>query len=592
MPFYSHDVLTRALVCNDAEHILRDKETTCELLANEPDGSILLHYRGILEFQRGRLDQACEYIKKGLAIAPDSAELYCTYAKILTAQKKYVEAIAAFEHSIFLKPTYATAYYGFGSLYLERGDDANSIKAYQDALAIDPDYPNVLNDLGLMLKDKGQLAKAAKCFIRAIRAKPDYPMALNNLGVLYLAVNRLDEAESLYRQALACKPDYPAALNNLGNVLHYKGMFEDSISLFTKALALQPDYPNALNNLGNALKNIGHLPEAIAAFKQAIALKSDCPDYHFNLSMALLAAGRFHEGWRAFESRWETPQFASLRQKTTKPRWEGETGEGRVLLIRAEQGLGDTLQFCRYAPLAAARGLRVILEVQPALVNLMGSLAGVERTVAQGRPLPDFDFYCPMMSLPLAFGTRLETIPAIVPYLSVPDECKHNWQNRLPDDKKANFRVGLVWAGKPRFQTPDLIAVDRRRSIAADLLAPLMDIDGIQFYSLQKDGPGASKEFGPIDLMDECRDFVDTAALICNLDLVISVDTSVAHLAGALGKPVWMLNRFDTCWRWLQDREDSPWYPTMRLFRQPSPGDWQSVILRVKRELIKAYEGS
>jgi tetratricopeptide (TPR) repeat protein len=592
MPPFSHDALTRALVCNDAEHLLKDKERTCELLENEPDSSILPHYRCIIEFKHGHFDRACDYIKKGLAIVPDSAELYCTYAKILAVQKKYAKAIAAFEHSISLKSGYATAYYGLGSLYRERGDVARAIKAYKDALATDPDYPNALNDLGLILKNKGMLAEAAKCFIRAIHAKPDYPMALNNLGVLYLAVNRLDEAENLYLQALACKPDYPAALNNLGNVLHYKGMFEESISLFTKALSLQPDYPNALNNLGNALKNIGQLPEAIAAFKQAIALRGDIPDYHFNLSMALLAAGRFDEGWSAFESRWQTPQFASMRQKMTKPRWQGEAGEGRVLLIRAEQGLGDTLQFCRYAPLAAARGLRVILEVQPALVNLLGSLAGVERAIAQGRTLPDFDSYCPMMSLPLAFATRLETIPATIPYLSIPDESKHEWQNRLPNDKRANFRVGLVWAGRPRFRTPDLVAVDRRRSIAADLLTPLMDIGGIQFYSLQKDGPGASKELGLIDLMDECRDFVDTAALICNLDLVISVDTSVAHLAGALGKPVWLLNRFDGCWRWLQDREDSPWYPTMRLFRQPSPSDWQSVILRVRRELIKACEGS
>ncbi|MEN6621037.1 MAG: glycosyltransferase family 9 protein, partial [Smithella sp.] len=291
------------------------------------------------------------------------------------------------------------------------------------------------------------------------------------------------------------------------------------------------------------------------------------------------------EGWRQYEWRWQATHLK--RYDTPKPLWQGEAAVGRILLIQSEQGFGDTLQFCRYASLAAAKGLRVVLEVQPALVRLMKSLSGIERVIPMGQPLPDFDFYCPTMSLPTAFNTRVETIPSDVPYLFAAPEAVNSWKNRLPESSKKMLKVGLVWAGSSRTNSIELVSVDHRRSINPELLAPLMDVDGIQFFSLQKLGPSAPKEFGLVDMTAECRDFADTAALIANLDLVISVDTAVAHLAGALGKPVWILNRFDSCWRWMETREDSPWYPTLRLFRQPYPGDWSSVVLRVRHELKK-----
>jgi hypothetical protein len=226
--------------------------------------------------------------------------------------------------------------------------------------------------------------------------------------------------------------------------------------------------------------------------------------------------------------------------------------------------------------------------VQPELVRLLTTLTGVGRVIAQGDDLPEFDYYCPMMSLPLAFKTRFDGIPANVPYLSVHDKDKNAWRDKLADGNNAKLRVGLAWAGQSRLDSPDLVAVDRRRSLAVDVLAPIIADEDIQFYSLQKDGVPAPREFGLINFMDECKDFYDTAALICNLDLVICVDTAVAHCAGALDKPVWVLNRFDACWRWLENRDSSPWYPTLRLFRQPTPGDWGSVISRVKQELANA----
>jgi hypothetical protein len=302
-----------------------------------------------------------------------------------------------------------------------------------------------------------------------------------------------------------------------------------------------------------------------------------------------LAAGRFEEGWREYEWRWKSKHLASSHRGYQQPQWCGEDAAGKTLFIYVEQGFGDTLQFCRYVPLVKARGMNVVLEVQPALMPLMTSLQGVDHLMVQGQEPPDFDLYCPMLSLPLAFNTRLETIPGNTPYLVAQAFAVKTWHEKMPDAKtaKGTKRVGLVWAGSARGQTQDLKVTDRQRSMAPELMEPLLKVPGIRFYSLQKTAPLAPASFGLIDYMDECKNFADTAALIMNLDLVISVDTAVVHLAGALGKPVWMLNRFNSCWRWLQEREDSPWYPTMRLFHQPTPGDWESVVARVSAELGK-----
>ncbi|MGB7566266.1 MAG: tetratricopeptide repeat protein [Chitinivibrionales bacterium] len=584
---FTYEDLSLALAGNDMEKLKEARKNCRAILKNKPNDSAFLHLMAIIEFKFGHIDAASECIKKAIAISPNSAELYCNYAKMLASRKKYADAVIAFRRSIALKPDFAPAFYGLGTVFKESGDDSNAIKAYNDALGIDPNYPEVLNNLGLILKEKGELAGAINCYDRAIVARPEYPMPLNNLGVVWFSLGQVDAAECLFRRALALQPDNPDTLNNLGSIPLHHGRFEESMVFFKKALTLRPEHPDALNNLGNALKNIGKMPEAIAAYEQAIAIKPDCPDYHNNLAMAFLACGRFIEGWRDYEWRWKTAQFSGIRQNATKPLWKGEKAQGRIVLVRAEQGFGDTIQFCRYAPLASAYGLRVLMEVQQPLVKIMGSLAGVECVVAQGLSLPEHDFYCPMMSLPLAFNTRLETIPAHVPYLSAEHDSVIKWKKHFLIGADKRLNVGLAWAGKPRIQSPDLIAADRRRSMSAELLARIMDIPGVRFYSLQKDGPPAPREFGLIDLMFECGDFADTAALIANLDLVISVDTAIAHLAGALGKPVWLLNRFDSCWRWLRDRQDSPWYPTMRVFHQPSPGDWKSVMSSVSDELRK-----
>ncbi|HTJ90248.1 MAG TPA: glycosyltransferase family 9 protein [Acidocella sp.] len=301
--------------------------------------------------------------------------------------------------------------------------------------------------------------------------------------------------------------------------------------------------------------------------------------------MALLAQGNMEMGWEEYEWRWKTRHLLSEQRKFSQPQWHGERADGQTLLIHAEQGFGDTLQFCRYAPLAAARGLRVILEVQKPLLRLLRGLPGIDLVIAHGDQLPPFDLHSPLLSLPRAFGTRLESIPNEVPYLHAEAVAAAHWRTRLDQIANQGPKIGIVWAGRPYNHSSSLMAIDRRRSMSPEFLAPLFEISGLKFFSLQKSGPGASGAFPLIDLMKEVDDFADTAALVTNLDLVISVDTAVAHLAAALGKQVWLMNRFDSCWRWLEERRDSPWYPTLRLYRQSQPGAWGSVINEIGCDL-------
>jgi len=398
-------------------------------------------------------------------------------------------------------------------------------------------------------------------------------------------LDRLDEAEASCRRALQIKPDYAEVHSNLGAILKDLGRPREAEASCRRALEIQPDCVLAHSNLGIILREMGRLEDAAEHCRQALRIKPDFVAAHINLSMALLALGQLTEGWEEYEWRWQGEQLGSHRGAFTQPQWRGEAATGRTLLLRSEQGLGDTLQFCRYASLAAAAGMRVILAVQPPLVRLLRSLDGVELVQEIGAEFPPFDFHCPLLSMPLALKTTLSTIPAAASYLHADQVQVDAWRARLAALPKRGFRVGLVWSGTPRIGFSHLAAVDRRRSIDPKQLARLVELSGFHFFSLQKDGQSAPAEFQLTDFMGEMEDFADTAALIANLDLVISVDTAVAHLAGALGKPVWVLDRFDPCWRWLTGRQDSPWYPSLRLFRQPTPGDWQTVIERVAQEL-------
>jgi tetratricopeptide (TPR) repeat protein len=457
---------------------------------------------------------------------------------------------------------------------------------YRRSLAMRPNLPEAHYNLGLVLARLGRIDEAIVCQRRALALHPALAEAHVELARAHAAQGALATAADCYRKALALKPDDPVAHNNLGNALKALNRLEDAIACYARAIALQPDLPALHANFGNTLKAMGRADEAVAAYRRALSLKPDYAEVHHSLAVLLLAQGDMAAGWEEFEWRWQAPQMARSRRDFTAPLWRGEAGDGGTLLIHAEQGFGDTLQFCRYAPLAAARGWRVVLEVQPPLVRLLAGLPGVAQIVGRGEALPPFDRQCPMLSLPLAMGTTLQTVPAATSYLQADPARTAALAARLAPLCGAHRRIGLAWAGNPRRDlSPVESANAQRRSLDPALLASLFDIPGLRFVSLQKAGPPAPPEMPMIDVMAEMEDFADTAALIAALDLVISVDTSVAHLAGALGRPVWVMTRRDHCWRWLEGRTDSPWYPALRIYRQSVQDDWTGVVAAVAADL-------
>ncbi len=482
------------------------------------------------------------------------------------------QAEAAYRQILTIDPAHTDAQYALGAALHGLGRPAEAATSYQEALRLRPNYPEAHNNLGIALNDLGRSAEAVASYREALRLRPNYPEAHNNLGSVLYVLGQSAEAVASYRDALRLRPNIPDVHNNLGAALNDLGRPVEAEASSREALRLQPNFPEAQYNLGIALSDLGRLAEAEASYREALRLRPNFPEAHHNLGHALLLAGRFDEGWKEYEWRWKTKRLSSSARDFSAPLWRGEAIGDRTILLHAEHGLGDTLQFCRYIPFMVCR---IILEVQAPLVRLLSRLPGVMQIVARGDELPPFDLHCPLLSLPHAFGTTLDTIPAGMPYLSADPALAANWQERLLG--LDGLRIGLVWAGGRRFKD------DHRRSIALKTLAPLGDVSGVSFVSLQKDEAAAQAADPPHGMMlhdftTDLHDFEDTAALVVNLDLVISVDTAVAHLAGALGKPVWLLNRCDTDWRWLLNRDDSPWYPTLRQFRQSRPGDWNSAI--------------
>jgi Tfp pilus assembly protein PilF len=460
-----------------------------------------------------------------------------------------------------------------------RGDPDAAIACFREAIALRPDDAAALYNLGTVLSARGETEAAIDCLRRAHALRPGDARIAGNLGSALCDAWRPAEATACLRSAIALRPDDADAHGNLGVAWLQQDRPQAAEASLRAALALRPGFPEAHNNLGIALGRQGRLEEALACYRAAIAARPDHADAHANLAIALLTLGELAAGWPELEWRWRTRPLRPLARGFAQPQWRGEPAAGATLLIHAEQGFGDTLQFCRYAALAAARGLRVVMEVQPPLLRLLDGLAGTACVLPRGAALPAFDLHCPMLSLPLALGTALDTIPSAPAYLAAQVPAQAGGATQAGP----GLRVGLTWAGDPRRHTPSLAAVDRRRSVPPPLLAPLAAVPGVQWVSLQQGGPPAP--FPLLDRMADMTDFADTAALIAGLDLVISVDTAVVHLAAALGRETWLLDRFDGCWRWLRGRRDSPWYPGLRIYRQPAPGDWPAVMGAVAADL-------
>jgi tetratricopeptide (TPR) repeat protein len=501
------------------------------------------------------------------------------------AEGRLAEAAALYGEVLAVQPNHAGALNLLGVLASQGARHEEAARLIRRAVAMMPREASFHINLGLVLRAAGQLAAAAASLRAALKLRPDAADAHLNLGVVLAELGQADEAIGCYRRVLKLRPGDPDALNNLGNLLREQGSWDEAVSCLQRALLVQPGAATAHNNLGVALAEQGQLDEAVAAYRRALARHHDLPEAHYNLGMALLRQGDMAAGWAEYEWRWGTRLMMAGRRMFAQPQWGGEAGAGRTLLIHAEQGFGDTLQFCRYAALASALGWRVVMEVQAPLVRILRGLEGVADVVAHGAALPAFDVHCPMLSLPGALGGACK-IPNAT-YLRPDPAAVADWRGRLGEAD--GMRVGLVWAGSARAHAPALAALDKRRSVAIARLAPLFEVPGVEWVSLQKDG--GAEGFPLRDFMAEMGDFADTAALVESLDLVISVDTAVAHLAAGMGKPVWLLNRFDSCWRWPQGRRDSAWYKSMRIFHQHRPGDWECVVGAVVAALRPLAEG-
>jgi Flp pilus assembly protein TadD len=459
------------------------------------------------------------------------------------------------------------------------GRSGEARRLYERALALEPGNCRTIFLLGRLNADDKQTGQAIALFERCIRLQPALSIAHNALGNAWMELGNAQLAAAAYRRATECPEPCVEAFCNLGSICRGQGKVDEAILLYRRALAIKPDFAQAWCNLGVAFKEQNRLDDAAGAFRQALTIKPDMADAHYNESHLLLLRGDFRGGWQKHEYRWTSVQRASRRQ-FAQPLWLGEAGlEGKTILIHAEQGFGDTLQFLRYIPLLEERGAKIILEVQPALKDLVSTNSTVPGLFARGEALPSFDFHCPLLSLPLAFSTGLDSIPNRNPYLFCPESHRPKWREIL--STTARPRVGFVWFGNRQHKN------DFNRSISPAAVAQFLADAPVALHCLQvgiRDPADAALAASPkmIGHTGQIRDFSDPAAYIDQLDLVISVDTSVAHLAGGLGKPLWVLLPFAPDWRWLLDRDDSPWYPTARLFRQPAPRDWDAVLRKVR----------
>lgn len=454
-----------------------------------------------------------------------------------------------------------------------------AILCYQAAVENCPSNVEALYNLALLLQQQGRKQEAILRYRQALDIAPHLAPAWNNLGAALRDTGHPSEAIDCYKKSLRLRPDGADCLNNLGLALRAELRLDEAIECFQKSLRISPGNPCVWDNLGNAFRDAGRIHEAVGAFEKAIALKPGFAEAHYDLGFVLLLSGDFKRGWQEYEWRWRRADFPP--RTFDCPLWKGvEDIAGKTLLVFTEQGFGDAIQFARLIPLLAARGARVVLECQPALESLFASLDGVSAVISRGQPLPQTDFHVPLLSLPSRLELSLDRIPDRMPYLR---PVAGRERVLPPGARQEAFRVGLVWAGNPNHVN------DRQRSIPWHLIESLPEMPGVGFFSLQTgvSAPHAGQSLTSMESL--MRDFADTAALIRQLHLVISVDTAVAHLAGALGTPVWTLLPCAPDWRWMLNRDDSPWYPSMRLIRQPQPGDWPSVMARVGEDLSKLF---
>ncbi|TKC87962.1 tetratricopeptide repeat protein [Trinickia terrae] len=556
------------------------------------------HYNlGLALYGARRLAKAEEAFRQALAAQPDCAEACNNLGNVLEAQGRLPEAEAAYSQAIEIRPRYPEALNNLGNLLVALDRHAEAELACRLAIAVRADCAEAHNSLGVVLAKLKRLPEAEAAYRQALAIRPDYAEAHYNLGIALRTLDRLSEAEAAYRQALAIRPDSVEALNNLGSVLQAFDRLPEAADVYRQAIAIREDLAEAHQNLGNVLKELGQHSGAEAAYRRAIAIRANYGDANFGLATLLLGTGRFEEGWRLYECRYEQPGFVhhQTREMLNCPQWQGEALAGKSLLVWQEDGLGDMIQFGRYlAPLKAQGAAHVALACAPSLRRLFGSLDCVDAVLDHNTALvrsPQYDCWTSLLSAPHRLGTTIDTIPDAV-YLKPEPSLAESWRARLAA-LPAGLRIGLVWKGNPKHHN------DANRSLPSlAVLAPLWSVPGVSFVSLQK-GQGEDEAHDPppgqplLHLGSDATDFADTAAIVGELDLVISVDTSTAHMAASLGKPCWvLLPGQDVDWRWMRGRADSPWYPgTLRLFWQAAHETWPAVVERV-RESLQSFQAN
>ena len=564
-------------------HLVQAAAHYAAILQVQPDQADALHMLGVIAIQEARPGQAAELIRESLLANAGNASAHMNLGLALKALGQVDEALAAYARAVALRPNYAQAYNNAALALQDSGRWDDAIASFDKAIECQPDYAQAHYNRGVLLQQQGRSDDALASYQMVIEIQPAFPDAFNNRGVVFQEMQRFDAALVDFNQALALAPNYAQAWYNLAHTLAQLDRFEESLASYDKAIACEPIYAQAFNNRGLVLQALGQTELAIASYERAIQIAPDYADAYWNKSLDLLLAGNFEQGWPLYEWRWQRDTFTSPKRHFVQPLWFGEVPlQGKTILLHAEQGLGDSIQFCRYAQLVKNKGARVLLEVPSALLSLLASLEGVDLLIPKGATLPDFDYHCPLLSLPLALLTGVDSIPSHSAYLQSNASKRESWMRRLGAGTQA--RVGLVWSGN------SLDKEDRHRSIPlAELLAYLPK--GPTYVCLQKELRASDREaLESSDILffgDVLHDFSDTAALCDCMDLVISVDTSVAHLAGALGKPTWIALPFAPDWRWMLHRQDSPWYPLAKLYRQEGDRRWSPVLERLRDDLAQ-----
>jgi tetratricopeptide (TPR) repeat protein len=614
------------VIAGQQRHFRQAADWFAKAVALVPDNADAHANRGLALQELGAFVPALECYERAIALQPQFAEALSRRGLVLQALGRRTEALVSFDTAIASQPGFADAHSNRGNLLREMNRLHDALASYDRAIALQPHFASAYSNRGNVLRELNRPDEALASYVRALAADPGCVEALVNRGLLWLELNRPNDAlasldlaiarqprhagahlhrgNTLLRlkqpgaalasldRALALEPHYAEAHCARGSALRLLNQFAAALACHERALALKPDYAEALLNRGNVLVDLRRPGEAVTSFDRAIAAQPDLAAAHFCRAIAWLQDGDYERGWAEYEWRWRSPHIApglAPPRQLAPPLWLGrEPLAGKSIFLHAEQGLGDTIQFCRYVKPLADLGARVILEVPASLVPLMTALDGVAQLIACGAAVPEgVDFHCPLMSLPLAMRTQPDTVPTSNPYLHS-ESCRLDaWQRRLAELGRP--RIGLAWSGNPN--NPN----DHNRSIPLDQLISALPAD-LRYVSLHRDDWRPELRAGNVhprvlQIAAAQSDLADAAGLCDSVDLVISVDTSLAHLSAALGRPTWILLPFNADWRWLLDRDDSPWYPTVRLYRQSRPGDWNATLQRVRSDLLRTFGG-